>query len=171
MIFFLMCVLIACNAVPDRGANSEYTQEVSSQIECPEVIPTSKPKPGFLEWVYPDGNISKAEYDKSIQLPESGIVEVGGIQAVVSADGVDQSLLTNIQRNRGDLLAKRIDLSVDGAIVQKESEFIIDGFEPHGPFVFNWTLTLDMGVHSASLVFDLHTGETKEYSWNFCITP
>lgn len=165
-IFLLVFVMTACNAVPSNIASFEDARE-----ECPAILPTPEPKPEFLEWVYPDGNISNSDYETSIQLPEPGVVETGGIQAVISADRLDQSILTSVQRDRGDLLSKRIVLIVDNAIVSGEPEFIIDGFEPHGPFVFNWTMDLGVGIHNSSLVFTLHTGETIEYSWSFCITP
>lgn len=162
MIFLLMCALMACNAVPGRVASSENTQEVSSQIECPEVMPAPKSKPVFLTRVFPIGFIKKAEFDDLIKARSAVDGTMGGIQATVEKirSGSDSGMIS----------ASSIRLFVDRMPISQPTT-IQHGLMEHGPYYYNWPVNLDPGYHVAKIEAYLDNGERVEYSWAICIVP
>lgn len=162
MIFLLMYTLTACTAVPDKGGSSENTQEGSSQIECPEVMPTPKSKPVFLERIFPVGSIGKAQYDNLIALPSPDFGKTGGIEVIVKITRLNSKVVQGFARS--------VSLMVDEWYANSPVR-IEDGLMPHGPEYYYWAVNLDLGFHKATLITYLDTGERVEYSWNICITP
>jgi hypothetical protein len=129
--------------------------------------------PEFLKGVYPVGSITKIKYDVALLLvdQEGNDYYAGGIGATISADGLSQSVVNNKSNNRSSLLSNIVTLSVNGIVDTNGPTEILDGLMPPGPFYINWAIDLDSGYYEATLVFDVDTGDTVKYSWNFCIVP
>lgn len=144
-----------------------------AHIDCPQFLPKDDSIPQFLKGVYPTGVIKKLEYDEALLLvnKEGNDYYAGGISATISAEGISQSVIASNRNDRSSLLTENITLAINGSTLSEAPTEILDGLMPQGPFYFNWALDLNPGYYQTTLIFNLDTGETKTYSWSFCIIP
>jgi hypothetical protein len=111
--------------------------------------------------VYPIATITKAEYDEVLLLvdPSGGNLYAGGINAVISAEGLNQSVVNSKDNGRSNALSDRVTLLVNGLIISEVPTEILDGLMSAGPFYFSWAIDLDPGYYEATLAFDTDTGD------------
>jgi len=170
LLIALILFLTGCNT---QMLETPRATDKFGHVDCPQFLPKDASLPQFLKGVYPTGLITKLEYDEALQLVSKEGIDyyAGGISATISAEGISQTVVTSNRNDRSSLLAKYITLAINEYSFSEAPTEILDGLMPQGPFYFNWALDLDPGYYQTRLIFNLDTGETKTYSWSFCIVP